>query len=68
MSEQKSLIKIEELVVRLNEYFSSDFSVDTIKKLRANDDIPAIDVRTPGTKMPRWKYSFEDVTEALKNL
>lgn len=69
MNEQKiPLIKIEELVVKLNQYFGSDFSADTIKKLRVKKDIPAVDTRTPGTKMPRWKYNFEKVKNAMENL
>jgi len=69
MSEQnKKLIKVEELVVKLNNFFASDFSVSTIKNLRDEEKIPAEDTRTPGTKMPRWKYNFEDVRDALINL
>jgi hypothetical protein len=67
MSEQNNLIKIEELVVKLNKLFSTDFSVVTIKNLRTAGVIPAIDTRTPGTKMPRWKYEYEKVKEALEN-
>jgi len=65
--EQAELIKAEALVVKLNEYFGSDFSVGTIKTLRENKTIKAIDVRTPGTKIARWKYNYEDVKTALEN-
>ncbi|WP_321778829.1 hypothetical protein [Sulfurimonas sp.] len=66
MSNQNKLIKIEELVVLLNEHFSSSFSTGTIVKLRNSRTIPAVDVRTPGTKIARWKYNFEDVKKALE--
>ena len=66
MSEQKDLIKIEELVYKLNECFSSDFSVSIINSLRKKKIIPAVDTRTPGTSLPRWKYDFEKVKEAMK--
>lgn len=65
--EQAELIKAEALVVKLNEHFGSDFSVGTIKTLRENKTINAVDVRTPGTKIARWKYNFEDVKKALEN-
>lgn len=65
--DQVELIKAEALVVKLNEYFGSDFSVGTIKTLRNNKTISAVDVRTPGTKIARWKYNFEDVKKALEN-
>ena len=69
MSEQeKPLIKAEALAVKLNEYFSTDFSVTTINNLRKKSAIPAHDTRVPGTKMPRWKYNFDEVKEALENL
>ena len=67
MSEHNELIRIEELVVKLNEYFGSEFTVVTITNLRKNKTINGVDVRTPGTKMARWKYNFEDVKKALEN-
>ncbi|WP_324171118.1 hypothetical protein [Sulfurimonas sp.] len=66
MKESSNLIKIEQLVVFLNEHFSSNFSTGTIVKLRNSKVIPAVDVRTPETKIARWKYSFEDVKKALE--
>jgi len=69
MSEQHAqLIKVEALVVKLNEHFGSDFTVGTIKTLRDNKTISAVDVRTPGTKIARWKYNFEDVIKALEKI
>ncbi len=64
----KNLIRAEELVVKLNEYFSTQFSVNTIKQLRQDGKIPAVDTRTPGTKVARWKYNFEEVKKSLEDL
>ncbi len=68
MGEIKNLIRAEELVVKLNQYFQSEFSVNTIVQMRNKKIIPAVDVRTPGTKLPRWKYNLDDVIQKLKTL
>lgn len=68
MNEQKPLIRVEELVVKLNEYFQTDFYTSTINRMKNEGVIPAVDTRRPGTKKPRWKYNFEDVKEAIENL
>lgn len=64
MSEQQ--IKATTLAVKLNEYFGTDFSVENIAKMRKKKTIPCVDVRTPGTQQPRWKYYFEEVKEAIE--
>lgn len=63
----KTYIRAEELCYRLNAEFNSDiFTVTKLQKMCRNGTIKCHDLRTPGTKLPRYFFKYDEVIKCLE--
>ncbi|MCK9473983.1 hypothetical protein [Sulfurimonas sp.] len=69
MSNQKDFIPAEEVCTRLNKELEANvFTFGKFMRLVKKGLITFHDVRTPGTKMIRYAFKYEEVKESLEKL
>jgi len=69
MGENKNFIRAEEVCTKLNqEIGAAVFTYTKFIKMVQKGLIKYHDVRTPGTKQPRYAFVYDEVKESLEKL